>query len=97
MEKHLKGGKKMNNVHYIKVRIKENRRKFIEVLKNKGYVIIDHIEEQIISSILPITVNLEKKTISVMGNITVASSASMQNRLENTDEFFCNVSRDGAF
>lgn len=87
----------MNNVHYIKVRIKENRRKFIEVLKNKGYVIIDHIEEQIISSILPITVNLEKKTISVMGNITVASSASMQNRLENTDEFFCNVSRDGAF
>lgn len=87
----------MNNVHYIKVRIKENRRKFIEVLKNKGYVIIDHIEEQIISSILPITVNLEKKTISVMGNITVASSASMQNKLENTDEFFCNVSRDGAF
>jgi len=57
----------------IDVRIKNERESLINILEGKGFKIKDHSKEEILSSILPMAVDLESKTISQIGNVTCAA------------------------
>ena len=77
-------------VYCVKTKDKSEREEFINYLEKKGFIIDEsHFSKQdILCSILPIIVNLSKKTINVMGNITVAACAAQCGRIITQEDFF---------
>ena len=71
----------------IDARTKEEREKLINILESKAFKIVDITKEEILSSNLPITVDLENKEISQMGNVTCAAAAASSKGLQTVEEF----------
>ena len=78
----------MQTTHIIKVNEQEEREKLLNELKTNGYKLIEFDESEIISSILPIIVDTENKTISRMGNITCAAAYASRNEYEDIETFW---------
>lgn len=76
--------------YYVKVRGRKARRCFIEILEKNGFK-SDEADadgrEGTITSRLPITVDIDHKAYSHMGNTTCAAAAAATNLLISADEF----------
>ena len=76
----------------VAVKVKaENREAFVKRFEEKGFKLDKTFSrEEIINSVLPITLNYEKKEISRMGNVTCAAGAESQRRVISEEEFWSN-------
>ncbi len=73
---------------YIDVK-KENREHFFSSFEKKGFEIDKRFsKEELIKSVLPITLNFETKEIGRMGNVTCACVASKHGMIMKEDEFW---------
>ena len=67
---------------------KERREKFISIFEEKGFKIDKRFsKDEIIKSVLPITLDFETKVIGRMGNVTCAAAALSQGLIKNEEEF----------
>ena len=67
----------------------ERRKDFIEKFEEKGFKIHHYFsKEEIIKSILPITVDFKKKEIGHVGNVTCAAAAVSCGAVKKEEEFW---------
>ncbi len=67
------------------------RREILECLENMGYRLDEsepRTRQEIIDSVLPITVDEKKKEYRMMGNVTCAAAAASSGCLITREEFF---------
>ena len=78
---------KETNMAIINVK-KERREKFINNFEKKGFKIDKRFSKnEIIKSVLPITLDFRTKEIGRMGNVTCACAALSQGLIINEEEF----------
>ena len=83
--------KRTHKYCYVDIRNKQERQQFIEFLEKQGFLCEEDEainREEAISSILPITVDLDTKIYGHMGNITCAAAAVTSRALITVDEFY---------
>ncbi len=70
--------------------VKNERRKcFIEMFEKRGFIIDKRFsKEEIIESVLPITLDFKTKEIGRIGNVTCAAAALSQGAIKKEDEFW---------
>ena len=67
----------------------ERRKDFIEKFEEKGFIIDKRFsKEEIIESVLPITLDFKTKEIGRIGNVTCAAAALSQGAIKKEDEFW---------
>ena len=70
---------------------KEDRIRLIEFLESKGFLCLEdngHSRSDTVESKLPLTIDLNRKTISRMGNVTCAAAAASQKIIINSALFY---------
>lgn len=68
---------------------KERREKFINKFEEKGFKINKLFsKDEIIKSVLPITLDFKAKEIGRMGNVTCAAAALSQGLIKSEEEFY---------
>lgn len=75
---------------YVRTFDKEDRIKLIKFLESRGFWCIENDTQcrtDIVESGLPLTINLNEKTISCMGNVTCAAAAASQKIIINSALF----------
>ena len=80
----------MKGSYYVKTRGKEARKTFIEFLEKNGFKIgTDSVfsREEILDSILPVSVDLDSLEYDRMGNITCTAAASSLGVVLTVEEF----------
>ena len=76
---------------FVREKDPDGRRKILEFLENKGYrmdVEEPRTRQEIIGSVLPITVDRKNKEYRMMGNVTCAAAAVSSGRMITKEEFF---------
>lgn len=73
----------------------ERRKDFIERFEEKGFSIDKRFsKEEIIESVLPITLDFKTKEIGRIGNVTCAAAALSQGAIKKEDEFWKMLARE---
>ena len=76
---------------FIKEKDADNRKEILEFLETKGFRLDEdefRDKQEIIDSVLPVSVNTEEMTYKMMGSITSAAAASSKGVLMTREEFY---------
>ena len=76
---------------YVREKDPDGRREILEFLENMGYRLDEEeprTRQEIIESVLPITVDRKNKEYRMMGNVTCAAAAVSSGRMITKEEFF---------
>ena len=76
---------------YVRSLDKKDRIRLIEFLESKGFLCLEEnarSRSDIVESELPLTIDLNRKTISRMGNVTCAAAAASQKIIINSTLFY---------
>ena len=76
---------------FVREKDPDGRREILEFLENMGYRLDEEeprTRQEIIESVLPITVDRKNKEYRMMGNVTCAAAAVSSGRMITKEEFF---------